>query len=505
MIEILTPTDMAQADRLTIDAGTPGIELMERAGAAVARIAAEEARAGQHIAIVCGPGNNGGDGFVAARLLREQGFEVRVLLLGAREKLAGDAALAARRWSGKVETFDPKALANSALIIDALFGAGLTRDLSGEANRAVEAINALKVPVLAVDLPSGIDGASGKVRGVAVRATHTVTFCRMKPGHLLMPGWLHCGRVTVADIGIPDRVVREVTGTIFLNTPDAWVGAYPWPQIDGHKYKRGHAVVVSGPAHATGAARLAAKAALRAGAGLVTVAASKAALPVLAASLEAVMVREAQGPSGLKKLLADERLNAVLLGPGNGVGKATKAAVEAAAKAGRALVLDADAISSFTGESGKLAKVLKLNRIQALLTPHYGEFSKLFGRDSAQILRIESKIEATRAAAKALGAVVLLKGPDTVVASPDGRAAISDNAPPWLATAGSGDVLAGISLGLIAQGMPTFEAACAAVWLHGEAANEAGFGMTAEDLGPALRPVMARLYQTYAARTPMQP
>ena len=496
MIEILTPTQMAEADRRTIAAGTPGIELMERAGAAVARIAAEEAsNAGRRIAVVCGPGNNGGDGFVAARLLSEQGLDVKLMLFGSREKLTGDAALASKRWSGRVEAFDANALSNCDLIIDALFGAGLSRVLSGEAKRTVEAINAAGVPVVAADLPSGIDGESGQVRGAAVRAAHTVTFCRMKPAHLLMPGKIHAGKIIVADIGIPDRIVSEVAGGISLNTPEVWIGSYPWPRIDGHKYKRGHAIVVSGPAHATGAARLAANAALRAGAGLVTVAAPKAAIPVLSVALEAVMIREAQGAAGLKKLLADERLNAVLLGPGNGVGKATRAAIEAAAKAKRALLLDADAISSFTGESDKLGKLLKMNRIQALVTPHYGEFSKLFARDSAQLLKIESKIEKVRAAAKLLGAVVLLKGPDTVVASPDGRAVISNNAPPWLATAGAGDVLGGIALGLIAQGMPVFEAASAAVWLHGEAANEAGFGMTAEDLTPALKKVLERLYE----------
>jgi hydroxyethylthiazole kinase-like uncharacterized protein yjeF len=451
---------------------------------------------GSRIAVVCGPGNNGGDGFVATRLLRE-GFDVRLQLVGDRERLQGDAAIAASRWRGDAEPFDELALAQCDLIVDALFGTGLSRNLSGAAKRAVEAINASQAPVVAVDLPSGIDGMSGQVRGCAVRATHTVTFCRMKPAHLLMPGRIHCGKITVADIGIPDRVVREVAGPLVLNSPSVWISAYPWPQADGHKYIRGHAVVVSGPAHATGAARLAAKAALRAGAGLVTVAAPRASVPVLSTALEAVMVREAQGAAGLKKLLADKRLNAVLLGPGNTVGKNTKTAVEVAAKAKRALVLDADAISSFTGESGKLAKLLKMNRIQTLLTPHDGEFGKLFAGDP-QVFRIESKVEKARAAARALGAVVLLKGPDTVVAAPDGRATISNNAPPWLATAGAGDVLGGIALGLIAQGMQVFEAANAAAWLHGEAAREAGFGMTAEDLSPALKKVLERLYEAFA-------
>ena len=496
MFEILTPREMAEADRRTIAAGTTGIELMERAGAAVARVAVDAVGSGGRIAVICGPGNNGGDGLVAARLLHEQGFHVKLCLLGARDALKGDAALAAASWAGKFEPCGGEPL-DCDLVIDALFGAGLSRDLEGNAARVIESMTASKAPVLSVDLPSGIDGTSGQIRGAAVRASHTVTFCRMKPAHLLMPGRIYAGEITVADIGISHRTVAEVAGGLTLNRPAIWIENFPWPAIDGHKYKRGHAVVVSGPAHATGAARLAANAALRAGAGLVTVAAPKAAIPVLASSLAAVMVREAAGASGLKKLLSDQRINAVLLGPGQDAGAATRAAVEAAARAKRTLVLDAGAISSFTGESGKLGKLLKQNRIQAVLTPHDGEFGKLFASDSAQIVAIESKVARADAAAKALGAVMVLKGPDTVVASPDGRAMIADNAPPWLATAGSGDVLAGIILGLVAQGMPGFEAASAAVWLHDEAAIEAGFGMTAEDLQPALKPVLQRLFAKY--------
>lgn len=495
MHELLTPREMAEADRRTIAAGTPGIELMERAGAAVAEIAAKQVRPGARIAVVCGPGNNGGDGFVAARLLEQEGFAVRLFLLGRREALKGDAAQAAARWRSKVEPFDGPAVVACDLLVDALFGAGLARDVSGEALRAIEAMVQAKSPVVAVDLPSGIDGETGQVRGAAVRATHTVTFGRMKPGHLLVPGRAFAGKVTVADIGIAGATIHDIAPKLLRNTPEAWRSHFPWPRTDGHKYDRGHALVVSGPAHATGAARLAANAALRAGAGLVTVAAAKTAIPVLAASLTAVMLREAGGPAGLKKLLQDSRIRTVLLGPGQGVGKATRGAVELAAKLQRALVLDADAISSFTGESEKLAKLLKSNPALAVLTPHAGEFMRLFSRD-LQTLGPESKVERARAASRVLGAVIVLKGPDTVIAGPDGRAAISDNAPPWLATAGSGDVLAGIIAGLSAQGMPAFEAASAAVWLHGEAAMEAGFGMTAEDLSPALHLVLRELHSS---------
>jgi hydroxyethylthiazole kinase-like uncharacterized protein yjeF len=497
MIEILTPTKMGEADRRTIAAGTPGIVLMERAGGAVAERAAAMLPRKGRIAVVCGPGNNGGDGFVAARLLRGHGFEVRLGLLGSRSDLKGDAALAAGRWTGAVE--QPSAVLDKAdLVIDALLGAGLTRAIEGEMLATVGAINACSKPVFAVDLPSGIDGATGDVRGAAVRATETVTFCRRKPGHLLLPGRLYCGRLAVADIGIADTTVAELKTKTSANEPALWQAVFPFPKADGHKYDRGHAVVVSGPAHATGAARLAARAALRAGAGLVTVAAPRAAVSVAAASLTAVMLREANGAAGLTKLLADKRLNAVLLGPGQGVGKATRDAVAAAAKARRKLVLDADALTSFSESLESFKRVLS-HADSTVLTPHEGEFARLF-QGQGKILG-GSKLDRARAAARAMGAVVVLKGPDTVVAAPDGRAGIAANAPPWLATAGTGDVLAGIITGLLAQGMAAFEAACAAVWLHGEAGKEAGPGMISEDLDAALHRILGRVIGDQRSRT----
>lgn len=496
MLEVLTPSEMAEADRQTIAAGTAGIELMERAGKAVAKAAQGLCKPGASIAVVCGPGNNGGDGFVTARLLQDQGYRIDVVLMGRREALAGDAALAAAKWRGELHAFGALGRLRPQLIVDALFGAGLSRPLTGEAQRLVQMIAQAQVPVLAVDLPSGVDGLTGQVRGIAVRANRTITFCRKKPGHFLLPGRLYCGPVTVADIGIAGATVEALSPKLFHNAPALWAARFPWPSADGHKYVRGHAVVMSGPAHATGAARLAATAALRAGAGLVSVAGAKAALPVLSAALTAVMVREAGTADGLKKLLADVRMNALLLGPAQGVGKATRACVEAAVAARRALVLDADAISSFSEASGTLAKLLQSLSVPAVLTPHDGEFARLFARD-VDVLSAGSKVERVRLAAKKLGAVVVLKGADTVVAAPDGKAAIADNAPPWLATAGSGDVLAGIVTGLLAQRMPPFEAAAAAVWLHGEAASEAGVGMIAEDLPSALRPVLGQLYEEH--------
>lgn len=487
-LSLLTPEEMARADRAAIAAGTPGLALMENAGYAVADDIVARHRQGTRVAVVCGPGNNGGDGFVVARVLAERGFVVRLGLLGDRARLSGDAARAAARWRGAVEPAEPALVEGAAVVVDALFGAGLARPLDGAAARMVEAINAAGdrgAAVVAVDLPSGIDGRSGAVLGSAVRAARTITFFRRKPGHLLMPGRIHAGRVRVADIGIPDRVLDGLAVAAFANHPDLWRAVYPVPDPDGHKYTRGAALVVSGPAPSSGAARLAAVAALRAGAGIVTVAAPADAVPVVAAYRAALVVREAGGAGVLAALIGEPRLRAVLLGPGCGIGARTRAALAAALAAAPALVLDADAITVAAEAPDAAFAALAARAAPAVLTPHEGEFRRLFP-DLAG-----SKLERARAAAARSGAVVVLKGPDTVIAAPDGRAAVNENAPPTLATAGSGDVLAGIVAGLLAAGMPAFEAAAAAVWLHGRAGTAAGGGAIADDLPDALRAVLA--------------
>jgi len=491
MIELLTPDEMAACDRLAIASGVPGIALMEKAGRAVADAVARRPL-GTRILVVAGPGNNGGDGFVAARVLAERGYPVRLMLLGDAAALKGDAAEAAKRWNGSVEAAAAEQIAGVGVIVDALFGAGLNREIDGEARALIEAMNASGATVIAVDLPSGINGASGTVMGVAVRASESITFFRRKPGHLLLPGRLHAGKVRVADIGIPDSVLDEVKPRAFANGPGLWGRHFPIPQPDGHKYARGHAVVVSGGISFTGAARLAARGALRAGAGLVTLASPRDALAVNGAASLAVMVRAVDGAEELRGLLTDKRLNAVVLGPGLGVGAATRDLVLAALEGGRAAVLDADALTSF--EADPAALFAKTAQRPVVLTPHQGEFARLF-KSIMQGAENESKVGQARAAARASGAVVLLKGADTVVAAPDGRVAICENAPAWLATAGSGDVLAGMIAGLLAQGMTAFEAACAGAWLHGEAGNEAGPGLISEDLPETLPQVYRRLFE----------
>jgi ADP-dependent NAD(P)H-hydrate dehydratase / NAD(P)H-hydrate epimerase len=486
MMEILNTTEMAEADRLSIAGGVPGIELMDNAGRAVAELAARIKTPGSRVAVVTGPGNNGGDGFVAARCLAERGYHVRVLLVGGAARLKGDAALAAKRWTGPVMSAQPEEIDDSDLIIDALFGAGLDRPVEGLARAMIEAMNKCAAPIVAVDLPSGINGTSGAVMGAAAKAMATVTFFRKKPAHLLLPGRLHCGEISVADIGIPSSVLTGIAPRTFENVPELWRKDFPAPRHDGHKYDRGHAVVVSGPSWSTGAARLAARGALRAGAGLVTIASPREALAVNAAANLAIMVRPVDGATELTAFLTDRRFNALAIGPGVGVNEATCELVLVALDGERAVVLDADAITSFAEAPQRLAQALKKRAQRAtVLTPHEGEFSRFFGALDAQT-KAGSKLERARLAASLTGAIVLIKGADTVVAAPDGCASIAANAPAYLATAGAGDVLTGIIAGLLAQGMPAFEAASAAVWLHGEAAATFGPGLIAEDLPETL-------------------
>ncbi|BCP53726.1 bifunctional NAD(P)H-hydrate repair enzyme [Kaistia sp. 32K] len=489
MLELLTPAEMAEADRLTIAAGTPGIALMEVAGRAVADAVAPWSRE-TPVVIACGPGNNGGDGFVAARLLAERGYRVQLGLLGALDRLKGDAALAAAAWKGETLPLGALDFAGAGVIIDALFGAGLDRGIAGEAAEAIAAINASKAHVVAVDLPSGIQGETGEVLGVAVRADETVTFFRPKPGHVLMPGRAHVGRLAVADIGISPAVLDAISPRACLNRPELWLPVLPTLKVDGHKYDRGHAVIVSGGMTQTGAARLAARAALRVGAGLVTLASPPDALAVNAAHLTAIMLKRIEGAAGLSALLGDHRLNSVGLGPGLGPAEVAGPLVEAALASQAAVVIDADGLSAFRDAPERLFAAIRARSAPVVLTPHDGEFARLF----PDLAALPGKLDRARQAAARSGAVVLLKGADTTVADPEGRAAIADNAPPYLATAGSGDTLAGMIVGLLADGMPVFEATAAAVWLHGEAGALLGRGLIAEDLADALPRVFKRLF-----------
>jgi ADP-dependent NAD(P)H-hydrate dehydratase / NAD(P)H-hydrate epimerase len=486
MIELLTAEEMARADTLAVAGGVAGATLMENAGSAVAEEVARRFPDAGDIAVLCGPGNNGGDGFVAARHLQQRGYKVSLGFDGDEARLPADAAAMAKRYDGTRQPLDAAVIAGADVVVDGLFGAGLARPIEGKLARLIESLYASNLPVIAIDVPSGIDGTTGDVRGTAIRAMATVTFFRLKPGHLLLPGRLHCGEVRLADIGIPASVLGPIAPKTFANEPPLWRAEFPWPRPESHKYARGHAVVVSGPVYSTGAARLGARGALRIGAGLVTVASPRDALEVNAAELTAIMVREADDARALAALLSDRRKNAVLIGPGLGVGERTKDMVLAALRSDAALVLDADAITSFAEEPGELFAAIAAHVGAVALTPHDGEFARLLPD-----LLARPKLERARRGAARAGAILVLKGADTVVAAPDGFASINAMTSPFLATAGSGDVLAGMILGLLAQGMPAFQAASAAVWLHGAAAAAFGPGLIAEDL-PETLPMVLR-------------
>jgi ADP-dependent NAD(P)H-hydrate dehydratase / NAD(P)H-hydrate epimerase len=491
MIEILTNDEMAQADRMTIAGGVGGFSLMENAGNAIADAVSARHERGARVFVVAGPGNNGGDGFVAARLLAERHYAVKVLLVGEPQKLKGDAAEAAKKWKGPIVAAHPDELHGADLIVDALFGAGLDRPVGGLALTMIEAMNNQTVPIIAVDLPSGVNGTSGAVMGAAVRASRTVTFFRKKVGHLLFPGRALCGTILVAQIGIADSVLTRIEPRTFENVPDLWRNKFPVPRAENHKYDRGHAAIVSGPMWSTGAARLAARSALRAGAGLVTIASPRDALAVNAAANLAVMVRPVDGAAQLREFLADPRFNAVAIGPGIGVNEGTCELVLATLAGDRGVALDADAMTSFAKSPQELANALRARADRAtIMTPHEGEFSRYFYSLDTHT-EVGSKLDRARRAARLTGAIVLIKGADTVVAAADGRASIASNAPAYLATAGAGDVLTGIITGLLAQHMPAFEAASAGVWLHGEAARAFGPGLISEDL-PEMLPRVYR-------------
>nr|WP_245515327.1 NAD(P)H-hydrate dehydratase [Rhizobium deserti] len=473
---LLTPSEMAKADAATVDSGIALADLVERAGQAVAASALRHFPQALRYVVLCGPGNNGKDGYVAARALAQAGASVAVYemnegqigkdLLRAEEDAISRAPLAG---------YQPR---QGDVVIDALFGAGLTRDVPDLVAELVNKIGEAALPLLAVDLPSGLCGRRGVPLGAAFKATRTVTFMNRKPGHLLLPGRSLCGDIEIVDIGIPARIIRSITEGWAENHPDLWGHLLPVPDENGHKYRRGHLAVFSGPAGRTGAARLSALAGLKRGAGLVTVASPADAMSVNAASLTAIMLHQIDTAQVLQSWLDSAKLAAFVLGPGFGIGE--KARQFSLLLKVRPLVLDADGITSFRENPSELFSAFSGGDPHLVLTPHEGEFSRLFP-DLAGNTELSKLEKAVRAAERAHAAIVY-KGADTVIAAPDGRAYINTNAPPWLATAGSGDVLAGMIGALLAQGVPAFEAAAASVYLHGEAAKAAGRGMTAEDL-----------------------
>jgi ADP-dependent NAD(P)H-hydrate dehydratase / NAD(P)H-hydrate epimerase len=490
---------MRAIDRWAIEErGIAGLDLMERAGAGVARLVGEVAPEGL-VAIVCGKGNNGGDGYVAARLLREGWREVRVLALAPLEELRGDARANAERVEGAVP-FEPGALAGAAVIVDAVLGTGFAGAPRGTAAQAIEAMNAAAAPVVAVDVPSGVDASTGQVEGVAVRATATATFAAPKPGLWINPGKASAGAVRVIDIGIPAGAPVP-DPDIGLIDDDALLATLPRRGAGWTKFTSGHVLVAGGSRGLTGAPLMASEAAARAGAGYVTACVPETLQDVFAARLVEVMTRAlpegdpgAHSEAGIDAVLeAAQRGGALVLGPGIGRSDGARAFARGAARRAEVpLVLDADGLNAHAGD---LAALLARSA-PAVLTPHAGELGRLLGVDSSAVEA--RRLEHARAAAAAAQAIVVLKGDDTLVAEPGGLVAVSPGATGALATAGTGDVLSGVIGALLARGVDAFAAAAAGVRLHARAGVRAAAERGAD--GVIARDVIEELPHAWPAQ-----
>ncbi|MCW9032684.1 MAG: NAD(P)H-hydrate dehydratase [Rhodospirillales bacterium] len=480
---LLSVQNMYKADAFATENGIPSLDLMESAGRAITR----EIKTRYYpcrVVVLCGPGNNGGDGFVVARQLQEQGWAVKVAALDTLENASDDLAINWQRWKGEVLPFSEQVIEGADLVIDAILGAGLSRPVEGTCRKMITALNEADVEVVSVDVPSGISGDTGRVFGAAVQADLTITFFRAKPGHFLLPGRSQRGELVVADIGIPEDALEEVKSRTFLNTPEIWLDKLPIAQAHDHKYSRGHLVILGGD-KLTGAARLAARGARRIGVGLLTIACPSETLPFYGTDDPGNILHPVKNSSDLAILLEDSRKNVSLVGPGAGVSPETEAMVMTALRGPQSCVLDADALSVFEDRVEDLISGIE---DPTLLTPHEGEFARLFDYTGDKVTR-------ARKAALISGAVILLKGADTVIAAPDGRVAINYNATPNLATGGSGDVLAGFAAGLIAQGMELYEAACAAAWIHGAAGAAVGAGLIAEDIPEQVPMILSSFFE----------
>ena len=485
---ILSSNEMRLVDQLTIKKGVPSLDLMENAGEAVFKNI--EINKQSKILILCGPGNNGGDGFVAARLLLEKGVDVEVFLDSSIKNLSKDCSSKKEIYYGKILTDIPNEFKDYSLIIDGLFGSGLSRELDGYALKLIKSVNNLSIPIYAIDIPSGINADTSLVYGDAFKCQKTITFFNKKKCHYLYPGKEYCGEIIVEDIGIKKTVFKKIKPMIKKNSPELWVDEYPFPKAIDHKYSRGMVLINVGPIHQTGAARLAGRSAMRVGAGAVKLVCDINAAAVLEPQISVELISVIKNKNDFQSLLKDKKISSVLVGPGNGISDETKARTLLALAFVDNVVIDADAITSFESNP----KELFIDTYHhTILTPHEGEFFRLFGE---KINRIEDKVLRTLEAAKLAGSIIVLKGSDTIIASPKGEVVINSSEAPYLATAGSGDVLAGIISSLVGKNkMTAFNAACAGTWIHSQLGELLGPGLIADDLIDNIPLVIKKLYK----------
>jgi ADP-dependent NAD(P)H-hydrate dehydratase / NAD(P)H-hydrate epimerase len=486
--EILNNQQMAEADSLVIESGVSGFDLMKRAGEGVADFI-HIYYPGRNVLVLCGSGNNGGDGFIAAKKLQNGGHNVRLACLAPKDKLKNDALRAAQQWDGEIFPFENLTIDSGELIVDAVFGTGLVRDFIPPVKEIFEQIKNLNSDVVAVDIPSGVNGSTGESLSLTPHARHTITFCRRKIGHVLLPGREFSGTVHVVDIGIPDEVVEQVGSTATENRPHLWRSSLRRKTASCHKYDYGHAILYGGP-RMTGAACMSAYAALRTGAGVCTIVANPDTADIYRHYMPNIMYEPIEALKDFDTHLADGRRNAVLMGPGAGQENRAdlKRLIESVCKRrDRKIVLDADALTVFADNPEVLYRMLR-NRENVVLTPHEGEFAKIFPGIQG------TKIERAEQASVLTNATIVLKGFESVIAAPGRKSVVNTYSSPYLATAGSGDVLAGIIVGFIAQNVPVFESSCAAVWLHSEAARAFGPGLVATDIIELIPAIIGKLF-----------
>ena len=482
---ILSCKNHRDLDKKTIKKFISGYTLMENAGKVIFKIIKKKFKKQKKIKILCGPGNNGGDGFVVAKLLKEDGYlNINLFCLVTKKKLKGDAKLAAKKFGDNFKSFSNFKISSNDVIIDGIFGSGLKKNISGNLKKIIEKINLKKPYCISIDVPSGINGDTGQVQGVAVKSNDTITFTRKKIGHLLSPGKEYCGNIIVTDIGVNlEKLLFKPH--IFENHPDNWKNKFPWPNQKSHKYTRGFTLIICGE-KMTGASRLAARGVARIGCGLLCLGVPKKSFDIYSIENPIALIETVDDENDLNNLLKDKRINTILIGPGLGINKKKlKLILKIIKEKKRIVVLDADALKN------NFKKILLKNRTKIVITPHEGEFTQVL--KDLNIKNNKNKLSLAIKFVKKTKINLILKGNTTIICSQDGQISINTNSSPFLATGGSGDVLAGMITGLISQGMNIFEACCASVWIHGEIAKIKGPGLIAEDLPEMIPNVLKKL------------
>ena len=457
---------------------------MENAGYDVFKFIEENFTNKQSIIVLCGPGNNGGDGFVVARHLLERGYKTRVYTFKNTNKYKGDALKALKNFKGVTKKISFFKLEKNTLIVDALFGIGLKRDIKGKLKKIFKLINKSNNPVVSIDIPSGISSNNGEILGAAIKANFTLTFHRKKLGHILSYGKKFSGKLIVTDIGFS---VKKMKSRFLENSPHLWIKYFPWKKSSDHKYSRGRVVIYGGKKEFTGATILSSQAALRTGSGSVKIICSKNTLQIYSLKFPSVLKKEINDICELKKFLSKEKITSMLIGPGSGSNKKIMEITKLILRKVKYVVLDADALTCFKNDLESLYNLLDKNKI---ITPHLGEFHKIFPKISKKLSNIDKVLKAT----KLIKSNIVLKGPSTIITSYDKKIIINNHSSSELAVIGSGDVLSGLIVSLIGKNkMSPFLSGCAATWLHGDIALNYGKGLIAEDMIKGISGALKRL------------